>query len=373
MLNARSRRSRVVAVALAGVALVAAGCSSSSNGGSGGGGTATNADKSFTCPASTGGRWTPTTAAAPGPSRAGSGGTVNIVAYSVPKPAYDSLSKAFEKTPAGKGVTFNSSYGPSGTQSKAVAAGQKADYVGFSVASDLTKLVPSKIAPGWDSGPTKGLVSDSVVVIAVRKGNPKHICGWDDLVKPGVKVVTPDPASSGSAKWNILAAYEHVLLNGGTQAQAQAYLRKFFQHVAVRAASGAVATTQFTSGTGDALISYENEAIGARQAGQSLDYVVPAESVLIENPAAVTKSASPAAKNFLSYVQSPAGQTIFAQHGFRPVVAGIKPGAVQGANDPNNPFPNPRKLATIAQLGGWSVVNDRFFGDNGIVTKIEAG
>jgi sulfate/thiosulfate transport system substrate-binding protein len=326
----------------------------------------------FACPTTTQGNWSPTT---PAPTTAlpttSAGGTVNIVAYSVPKPAYDALSAAFQKTPAGSGVQFKASYGPSGTQSKNVAGGQKADYVGFSVGSDMTKLVPAKVAAGWDSAPNKGIVSDSVVVIAVRKGNPKHICGWDDLIKSGVKIVTPDPATSGSAKWNILAAYEHVLLNGGTDAQAQDYLTKFFKNVVVRASSGAVATTQFTSGTGDVLISYEDEAIDARQAGQSLDYVVPAQSFLIENPAAVTIGAAPSATNFLNYVESTQGQTIFAQTGFRPVVSGISPGAVTGANDPNNPFPNPQKIATIEQLGGWSAVNTKFFAADGIVTKIE--
>jgi sulfate transport system substrate-binding protein len=143
---------------------------------------------------------------------------VAIVAYSVPKPAYDALTAAFEKTSQGKGVSFSSSYGPSGTQSQAVAHGQQADYVAFSLQPDLDKLVPKFVAKDWNSGPTNGLVSSSVVVIVVRKGNPKHITGWADLVKPGVKIVTPDPASSGSAKWNILAAYTHVLEDGGTDA-----------------------------------------------------------------------------------------------------------------------------------------------------------
>src|SRR6185437_10468354 len=116
---------------------------------------------------------------------------VALIAYSVPKPAYDALEKAFNKTPAGKGVKFSASYGPSGTQSKAVSSGQPADYVGFSLEPDMTKLVPKFVAADWNSGPTKGIVSDSVVVIAVRKGNPKHITGWDDLIKPGVKIVTP--------------------------------------------------------------------------------------------------------------------------------------------------------------------------------------
>jgi sulfate transport system substrate-binding protein len=297
--------------------------------------------------------------------------SIRLVAYSVPKPAYDALATAFNKTSAGKGVKFYPSYGPSGTQSKNVLAGQKADYVGFSVTPDLTKLVPSKVASDWDSGATKGIVSRSVVVIVVRKGNPLHITGWDDLVKPGVKIVTPSPSSSGSAKWNILAAYTHVLAQGGTPAQAQDYLKQFYAHVVSRAQSGAVATQQFVGGTGNVLISYEDEAITARAKGSAVDYIVPQQSVLIENPAAVTKKASSAAKDFLKYAESDAGQRIFASKGFRPVVDGLKIGPVPGANDPNNPFPTVQHLVTVASLGGWSKVNDEFFGDNGIDTKIE--
>ncbi len=216
-------------------------------------------------------------------------------------------------------------------------------------------------------------MSDSVVVIAVRKGNPKHITGWDDLIKPGVKIVTPDPASSGSAKWNILAAYSHVLLQGGTAGAAQTYLKNFFKHVVSRASSGAVATTQFTSGTGDVLISYENEAISTRAKGAAIDYIVPKQSMLIENPAAVTKMAPEAAKNFLSFVESEQGQEIFAANGFRPILPERQdPTTVKGANDPSNPFPKVETARPRSRiLGGWSVVNDKFFGDNGIVTKIE--
>jgi sulfate transport system substrate-binding protein len=297
--------------------------------------------------------------------------SINLVAYSVPKPAYDALGAAFAKTSAGKHVTINGSYGASGTQSKNVLAGQKADYVAFSVTPDLTKLVPSIVDSNWNSGPTKGLVSDSVVVIVVRKGNPLHITGWDDLIKPGVKIVTPDPASSGSAKWNILAAYEHVISEGGSEADAQTYLTKFFGNVVSRASSGAVATTQFTGGTGDVLISYEDEAIDARQAGKNVDYIVPDQSMLIENPAAVTKSAPQAAKDFLAYVESTAGQEVFASEGFRPVLSGVNVGTVKGANDPSNPFPTVKQLTTISQLGGWTAVNAKFFAADGIVTKIE--
>ncbi|MGH8960225.1 MAG: extracellular solute-binding protein [Jatrophihabitantaceae bacterium] len=304
----------------------------------------------------------------------GSGGKrVALIAYSVPKPAYDALEAAFTKTGPGKGVNFSASYGPSGTQSKMVSSGQPADFVAFSLEPDMTKLVPKFVSSSWNSGSTKGIVSDSVVVIAVRKGNPKHITGWNDLIKPGVKIVTPDPASSGSARWNILAAYEQVLQDGGSAGQASAYLKAFFQHVVSKPSSGATATTTFTSGTGDALISYENEAIGARQKGADLDYLVPDESILIENPVAVTVKASQSAKDFLAFALSRPGQQIFAARGFRPVVPGVSVGEVQGANDPSHPFPAVKKLVTVAELGGWSKVNSEFFDpDNGIVTKIEA-
>jgi len=295
------------------------------------------------------------------------------VAYSVPKPAYDALSAAFTATDKGKVVSFGASYGASGDQSRAVANGQKADYVAFSLAPDLTKLVPEFVAEDWNSGPTKGLVSDSVVVIAVRKGNPKGIKGWDDLIKPGVSIVTPDPGSSGSAKWNLLAAYAHGLANGG-DAGAADYLKKFAANIKSKPESGSKATQTFLSGTGDVLISYENEAIGARQKGQELDYVVPDDTVLIENPAAVTKSAGQAAKDFLAFVESTDGQKVFASKGFRPVLPGVSVGTVQGAIDPANPFPTVKKLTTIADLGGWSAANKKFFDkDNGIITKILNG
>ncbi len=334
--GSRKRRLRAVAAATIAVALGATACSSSGSG-------------------------------------ASDAKTVNLVAFSTPKPAYDALTAAFEKTAAGKGVTFNSSYGPSGTQSKNVLGGQvNADYVNFSTGSDLSKLVPSKVADGWDGGATKGDVANSVVVLVVRKGNPKGITGWDDLTKSGVKIVTPDPASSGSAKWNILAAYQHVIDQGGTPAEAAVYLTAFFKNVISRAASGSDAAQQFLNGTGDVLLSYESEAITARASGEDVDYVVPDQSMLIETAAAVTKNASQAAKDFLTYAESAAGQQVIASKGWRPALSGVSSGSVQGATDPSNPFPQPKDLTTIADLGGWTVVNDKFFGDEGIVTKIES-
>ena len=310
-----------------------------------------------------------------GGSGSGGGGgdakAVNLVAYSVPKPAYDALATAFTATSQGSGVKINSSYGASGTQATAVTNGQKADFVNFSVGSDMSKLVPGKVAEDWNTGPTKGIVSDSVVVIAVRPGNPKGIKGWEDLVKPGVQIVTPDPASSGSAKWNILAAYTHVLKDGGTEAQAKTYLTEFYKNIVSKPNSGAQATSTFLNGTGDALISYESEAIGGKQKGDKFDYIVPEESFLIETPAAVTKNASQAAKDFLAYAESDAGQKVFASKGFRPALQGVDPGTVTGANDPSKPYPTVAKLTTIADLGGWSEVNKKYFDkESGIVTEI---
>jgi sulfate/thiosulfate-binding protein len=312
-------------------------------------------------------------------SKADSSGTtvaktkLSLVSFSVPKAAHDAAQAAFAKTTAGKGVSWTNSYGASGDQSRAVVAGLKADVVHFSLASDVTRLVDAGlVAADWDTGPHKGIISDSIVVIAVRKGNPKGIKGWDDIVKPGIGIVTPNPGSSGSARWNILAAWGHVTSTGGSEADATAYLTKFFKNTVALPGSGREATTAFTGGTGDVLISYENEAILARQNGADFDYIVPDQSLLIENPGAVTVGADAKAQDYLDYVVSKAGQTEFAKVGFRPIVDGIDV-TVKGANDPSQPFPTVKKLLTITtDFGGWSAASKKFFDvDNGIVTKIQ--
>jgi sulfate/thiosulfate-binding protein len=311
-----------------------------------------------------------------GSSDAASGGSskqVSLVGFSILEQPNKQVIADFQKTPAGKGVSFKQSYGASGDQSRAVLGGQQADVVHLSLEPDVTKLADAAlVSSSWKNTPTKGIVTQSVVVLVVRKGNPKHIETWDDLVKPGVKIVTPNPASSGSAKWNILAAYGHVLANGGTQAQAQSYLKRFFSNVVALPGSGRDATTAFEGGTGDVLLSYEDEAILARQSGADFDYVVPNQDLLIQNPATVTTKASPAAKKFLTFLTGRTAQTDYAEAGFRPLDSSIKP-TVEGANDPSNPFPVPAKLLTIDQdFGGWDSANTKFFDENdGIVTKIQ--
>jgi sulfate transport system substrate-binding protein len=306
-------------------------------------------------------------------SEADSGATtLDLVAYSTPQTAYKSIEAAFKKTADGKGVSFKESYGPSGDQSRAVAGGQPADFVNFSLEGDVTRLVDEGlVADDWNAGEHQGIVADSVVVIVVRKGNPKGIKGWDDLVKPGVGIVTPNPASSGGARWNVLAAYGHVLAQGGTEDQAKEYLTKFFKNAVSLPGSARDALTSFTSGNGDVLISYENEAILARQNDQDVDYVVPDQTLLIETPAAVTKDAPAAAKSFLDFLYTTEAQTDFVKSGYRPVVDGVT-AEVEGANDPSNPFPTPAKLLTVAgDFGGWPAAQKKFFDDGGIVPAIQ--
>lgn len=309
-----------------------------------------------------------------GAAGAAAGGTVNLVGFSVIKSAYDQLGGAFAKTDAGKGVTIKSSYGASGAQSRAVIAGQKADLVVLSLQPDLDNIVKAGLVEdGWASGPTKGIASRSVVVIAVRKGNPKGIKGWADLVKPGIGIVTADPGTSGAAKWNLLAAYGQALGTGKDTAAAKTYLGAFIKNVVSWNESGRTATDAFAKGTGDVLISYENEAIAARAAGVELDYLVPDTTLLIENPAAVTKSAPKAASDFLSFVESADGQKILGGKGFRPVVDGLTVTGVTGANDPGNPFPTVTTLLTVEGLGGWKSVNSTLFDKaSGLVTQLRA-
>jgi sulfate/thiosulfate transport system substrate-binding protein len=303
--------------------------------------------------------------AACGSSSSGSSKQVALVAYSTPQGAFESLIPAFQATSEGKGSTFTTSYGPSGEQSRAVANGLNADVVNFSLEPDVTKLVKAGlVSASWNQNATHGMVTQSVAVIIVRKGNPKHITGWSDLVKPGVQVVTPNPFTSGSARWNIMAAYGAQIKEGKTPAQAQEYLTALFHNVVSQDSSARTALQTFLAGRGDALLDYENEAISYEKKGTAIEYVVPKATILIENPAAVLSKGNTAeGQKFLNYLLSPAGQAIWVQKGYRPVISGV-PGA--------NSFPTPPDLFTIKTLGGWSSVTKQFFEpETGVVTKIE--
>jgi sulfate/thiosulfate transport system substrate-binding protein len=292
---------------------------------------------------------------------------VTLAAYSTPQGAYASLIPAFGATSEGKGISFSQSYGPSGDQSRAVAAGLKADVVNFSLEPDVTRLVKAGlVSPNWNQNATHGFVTNSVAVIIVRKGNPKHITGWSDLVKPGVQVLTPNPFTSGSARWNIMAAYGAQIKEGKTPAEAQAYLTSLFHNVVSQDSSARNALQTFLAGRGDALIDYENEAITDQKKGSPIEYVIPKDTILIQNPIAIVNSGNTAgAQKFVGYLLSPAGQKIWAEKGYRPVIEGV---AAPGQ------FPTPAGLFTIDSLGGWKKVGKEFFeteGTAGIVTKIE--
>jgi sulfate/thiosulfate transport system substrate-binding protein len=292
---------------------------------------------------------------------------LNLVGYSTPKKAYDALTTAFAQTSAGKGVGFGQSFGASGSQSRAVDSGQPADVVAFSTSPDMTRLVKDKlVASDWEANPEKGFSSDSVVVFVVRKGNPKHITGWDDLIKPGVDVVTPNPSTSGSARWNILAGYGAELKEGKSPAQALAYVRTLLtKNVSVQDSSASAALQTFTSGKGDVLLDYESDAIAAQKAGDAIQYVVPKQTILIQTPIAVTAKAPSQAKAFLDWQWSVAGQTIWAQQGYRPVLASV-------AKKFASQFPTPAQLFTIGDLGGWTKVKKEFFDPaSGSINKIE--
>ncbi len=298
--------------------------------------------------------------AQPGSTAAGAASTttVNLYAYAVPKVGFDAVIPAFQKTAAGKGVQFQQSYGASGDQSRKVAAGAPADFVNFSVEPDITRLVDAGLVdPSWNANEHKGIPFGSVVTIVVRKGNPKGIKDWDDLLKPGVEVVTPNPFSSGSAKWNLLAPYAAKSAGGTNKAAGLAYIRSLVtDHVKIQPKSGREATEAFLQGSGDALLSYENEALFVAKKGEPVQHVTPPQTFKIENPAAVLKDSpnKAAAQAFDDYLYTPEAQKLLAEAGFRPVDATV-------AKDYASKFPQPSKLWTIADLGGWKNVDSTLF------------
>ncbi len=300
---------------------------------------------------------------------ASKGTTVDLVAYSTPKDAFGKIISAFQKTSAGSGVGFSQSYNASFDQARAVAAGQSADVVALSLDPDIDYLVRKGLVPkNWSENSHRGITSNSVVVFVVRDGNPKHIKGWSDLVKPDIQVITPNPFTSGGARWNVMAAYGAQRRGGKTDKQAVKYLNKLFHHVPVQPDSARAALQVFAQGKGDVLLTYENDAIFANKKGVHTDYHIPKATILIETPAALTKSGlkKPAAKSFYRYIWSATAQRAFADQGYRPVLKSVAKGR----------FYKPPGLFTINSrkygLNGWTKVQRRFFNpQHGIMAAIE--
>ena len=294
--------------------------------------------------------------------------SITLVAYSVPEPGWRKVIPVFNASEEGKSIQVITSYGASGDQSRGVQDGKPADVVNFSVEPDVTRLVKAgKISKDWNTDATKGIPFGSVVTLVVRKGNPKNIKDWDDLLRPGVEVITPSPLSSGSAKWNLLAPYA-VTSQGGSNSQAGVdFIRNLVRdHVKLRPGSGREATDVFVQGSGDVLISYENEAIATERAGKPVEHINPPQTFKIENTVAVVNTSAhlDAAVAFKNFQYTAAAQRVWAEAGFRPVNPAV-------AAEFRQQFPVPAKLWTIADLGGWATVDPQLFDKNsGSITKI---
>jgi sulfate transport system substrate-binding protein len=292
-----------------------------------------------------------------------SGGNIRLVAYSTPRDAYAKLIDLY-RSGKGEGVEFDQSYGSSGEQSRAVEAGLDADVVAFSLEPDMTRLVDAGLVDGsWSAGEHKGMVTDSVVVFMVREGNPKNIRTWDDLTKDGVEVVTPNPFTSGGARWNVMAAYGAQVEQGKSPEAARGYLKALFGNVVVQDKSARESLSTFVAGKGDVLLGYENEAIFAQRQDQAVDYVVPDQTILIENPVAATTDASEAAKGFVDFLWTDEAQKVFGDEGYRPVVESVAK---------TFDFPTPAGLFTIAEVGGWPTVQKEFFDrETGFMAEVQ--
>jgi sulfate/thiosulfate-binding protein len=301
-------------------------------------------------------------------SSSSGGGKLDVVGYSTPESVYQEvLEPTFQKTSAGKGISFSNSFGASGDQSRAVVAGQPAAVVHFSQAGDMERLVEEGeiVSKDWEKQPYGGIATDSLVVILVKKGNPLGIKSFKDLeTNEDAEVVTPNPFSSGSARWNIMAIYGSALEEGKSPDQALEAVKTVLEKTVAQPGSGRDAFSAFSQGQGNVLLTYENEAIKAEKEGEDVEYVIPSATLQIETPIAVTeKAAEPAAEDFLKFLWSNAGQELWAENGYRPV----NPKLVNPKQ-----FPSPETLFKISKFGGWGKVNDEFFDEEtGSVAKIE--
>jgi sulfate/thiosulfate transport system substrate-binding protein len=308
--------------------------------------------------------------------------TLTLGAYSVPREAYAKIITLFQKAwqdKTGVKVNFKESYLGSGAQARAVVGGFEADVVALSLEQDITKIVDAKlITRDWKNGPYKGIVSTSIAVVAVRKGNPKNVMDWADLAKPGIEVLTPDPSTSGGAQWNVLAVYgaaKRGKVSGydATDEGALRFLGDVFKNVSVMDKDARESFLNFEHGVGDAAITYENEVFAGLAAGGDYDMIYPTSTILIENPAAVVDvyadkhGVRDVADAFVQFLATPEAQRVFAENGFRPVVPEIaKEESIA------KQFPEVKDLFTIQDFGGWTKAGKDFFGEDGLYTKLIA-
>jgi sulfate transport system substrate-binding protein len=310
-----------------------------------------------------------------------SGNRVTLIlgGYTTPREAYGkAVIPAFQKywkEKTGQDVAFQESYQGSGAQSRAIIGGFEADIAALSLEGDIDKIAEvGLITHDWRSKPFHGMVSDSIVVIAIRPGNPKGINDWPDLARPGLNVLTPDPKTSGGAQWNINAIYGAALrgfagVPKDDKAAAQEFLKSILRNVSIMDKGARESITNFEKGVGDAAITYENEVIVARQSGQSYDYVVPHSTILIENPAALIDKyvdkhgVREAAEAFVNFLWSQEAQRAYAKYGLRPVVETISKEGLEK-------LPTVQDLWKIDYLGGWKRVTEEIYAPQGVYSKI---
>lgn len=306
---------------------------------------------------------------------------ITLGAYTTPREAYAKIIPLFKeqwKAQTGQDITFEESYLGSGAQSRAIVEGFDADIAALSLEADVNRIADAGlITHDWKAVGTGGMVSRSIVVFAVRPGNPKGIKDWADLAKPGVEILTPNPKTSGGAQWNIMALYGAAIrgqVDGvakGDEAAAQEFMKSVLKNVSVMDKGARESITNFENGVGDVAITYENEVIVAKQAGKEMDMVTPRSSILIENPVAlidsyVDKHGNRAAvEAFIKFLWTPEAQKIFAEYGLRSVDENV-------AKETAQQYPPLPDQFTIAEFGGWQQVTPKFFADDGLYSKVIA-
>lgn len=302
---------------------------------------------------------------------------LNLISFAVTKAAHDEIIPRFVeqwKKENNQNVTFNQSYGGSGSQTRAVIDGLEADIVHLALALDTKKIeTAGLIQAGWEKeAPNNSIVSKSVGALVTREGNPKGIKTWADLAKDGVSVITANPKTSGVARWNFLGLWGSVTETGGNDAKAQDFTAKVFKNVPILPRDARESSDVFfKQGQGDVLINYENEMILAGQQGEKLPYLIPETNISIDNPIAVVDKnvdkhgTRKVAEAFVKYLYTPESQRTFAKYGFRPVDAGV-------AKEVTKQFPPVKTLFTAQNLGGWDEIQKKFFDDGAIFDQIQA-
>jgi sulfate transport system substrate-binding protein len=305
--------------------------------------------------------------------------TLRLGGYTTPREAYGKgIIPAFQKywkEKTGQDVEFQESYQGSGAQSRAIIGGFEADIAALSLEADITKIAEAGlITHDWQSTPNRGMVSTSIVVIAVRPGNPKGIHDWPDLTRPGLNVLTPDPKTSGGAQWNVNAIYGAALRGAAgvpkdDQAAAKQFLKDVFRNVSILDKGARESITTFEKGIGDVAITYENEVLVGRQSGQKYDYVIPHSTILIENPVALVDKyvdkhgVRQAAEAFVNFLWEKESQRTYAKFGLRPVDTEV-------ATEVQAQYPRVEDLWQIDFLGGWGRVSKDIYGPDGVYTKV---